>query len=204
MMKRIVLAVAVLLFGGISMVQAQTQAKNRDAIKAAEKLFAAMKAEELYQQQVKAAIDEQLSKNPQFKSFRPQIESAISKGMPWKKVQKDLCKIYAKKLTADELTKIAEFYQTPTGAKMVDKITDKSFSLDKLQSDPTTISEIFTPEELTEIMTFLQTPAGMKLAMNGQELAKQTEDYLKKESQKVLKSAAKKAAADMLAKGMRR
>ena len=188
------LVVTVLLFGLIATIQAQTP----DALKAIDRFFTAIKAEALYTNQIKTVVDAQVKKNPKLGSYRAQIDDAINKNMSWSLVKKDIGKIYVREFTADDLNKIADFYQTPAGTKLFEKMTDQKISWSKILEDPTLMTEMFSETELTEIVQFMQTPAGLKLAEKMPVLTKKTEDFLKQKAQKTIDKEAKKTLASMM------
>jgi len=200
MMKTMMtVAAAVVLFGGLLAfpVQAQT---NASAIKAAQHFFVVVKVEEQYNQMMKKNLDTEMQKKPQFAQFRPQIEAALHKGMPWSKVKVKFAQIYAKEMTADDIDKTAEFYQSPAGGKLFKKVTDGSLKLDKLQQNPMEVASQFSQEELQQIMTFMATPSGTKLVAKGQVIANNCQAYVKKEVEKCLKAAAGKVFMEAMAK----
>ena len=198
-MKKRIFWVAVMM--GLSLAGApavQAAPANPGAFKAAQELFEAINGEELFQQGTKAAIDKQVQGNPQYAKYRPRIEKAIAAKLPWKKLQRDLARIYARELTAADLGSITEFYKTPAGLKLAQKTLDKSVSWDKVKANPASLAGSFTPEEMTQIAAFVQTPAGAKLVAKGPELSQNTERYFDKNIKKIVEAEAQQVIAEMM------
>ena len=183
---------------GVGLMPVVLAQANPGAAKAALGMFEAINAEELFQQTIKTAIDQQVQGNPKFAKYRPRIEQAMADGLPWKKVKRDLARFYVRELTADDLTQITVFYQTPAGLKLAQKTMDKSVTWDKVQSDPASLTARFTPEEMAQVTAFVQTPVGAKLVVKGPVVAQNVERYLNKNAKRIIDTEVKKVIADIM------
>lgn len=197
-MKRFGLWLAMMGLGMGAMSAVQAAPANAGAFKAALGMFDAINAEDLFQQTIKVAIDKQVQGNPQYAKYRPRIEKAIADKLPWKKVKRDLARIYTRELTVADITQITEFYQTPAGLKLAQKTMDKTLSWNKVKDDPTSLATVFTPEEMAQIATFVQTPAGAKLVTKGPELSQNAEKYFDKNIKKIVEVEAQQVIAEMM------
>jgi len=187
-MKTLVV-IAVTIFTSLFAAELQAQI-NPEAQKAVQNLFGVTKAEDLYNQKMQEYLNAELKKKPQFAQYRPQIESALNKGMSWNKVKTELAKIYAREMTADEINKTADFYKTTAGYKFFQKIVDGTLSWSKVQQDQTILTKNFKPDEIQQIATFATSPTGLKMMQKGPIIAQNSEAYLKKQADKCIKSAA--------------
>ena len=86
---------------------------------AAYTLLATMNMKESYEGMITRITQMQVQSNPQLKTIEPTIHAFFTKYMGWEAQRGDIAALYAKNYTAEELTELNKFYQTPLGQKTV-------------------------------------------------------------------------------------
>ncbi len=90
-----------------------------EKVKAAEELLDSMNMKNSYIATLNNAVDALVERDDRLKRARDKIYAFYQKYLGWDKIKSDIAKIYAKYYSVDELKKIAEFYKTPTGQKVL-------------------------------------------------------------------------------------
>ena len=118
-MKRIIaLALALGLMAGSPALAAQ----DTDAQAAALRLLDAMDMETMLVQGVDISLDAQLKQNPELGPYREIIRSFLARHMSYGALRLKLSEIYASELSAEDLDAAAEFYRTPAGRNIMEKM----------------------------------------------------------------------------------
>ncbi len=89
--------------------------------KAAEELLKVMKVDQQLEASIDQSLDVQIKANPALEPFKAVMKKFLSKHMGWESLKDEIISIYADAFEEDELKKIREFYETPTGKKMIEK-----------------------------------------------------------------------------------
>jgi hypothetical protein len=89
---------------------------------AAEKLLVISKTEETMKKSIQNMLDLQTKQQPVLKPLRPAMEKFFEKHLSYASIKDELIELYVAEFTEEELTGLAEFYQTPLGKKAVEKL----------------------------------------------------------------------------------
>lgn len=111
---------AALLAATTLMVRADAPTPERK--QAAMDLLLVMKMDVVMDDMIKQMLDAQIQSNPDIARFRPQMEAFFAKYISWAALKDDLASIYAEEFTEDEMKEIGNFYKTPTGQKLAQKL----------------------------------------------------------------------------------
>ena len=66
-----------------------------------------------------AQLEYEIKAVPELGKYRPQLTEFYKKAFSYKELESDLCALYMKHYTAEELQQLSAFYKTPVGKKMV-------------------------------------------------------------------------------------
>lgn len=72
---------------------------------------------EMLERAFAAQLETQFKALPELEKIRSQLTEFYRKAFAFKELEKDLCALYMKHYTADELRQITAFYRTPAGRK---------------------------------------------------------------------------------------
>lgn len=97
---------------------------DNDSKKEAEILLDSMKLDIALEKIINQTLDAQLQQNPTLAPFKPVMLQFFKKHMSYESLKPDIVAIYSDAFTAAELKEINEFYKTPTGAKVVEKMPE--------------------------------------------------------------------------------
>jgi len=97
----------------------KTTVSAHAANSAAYTLLATMNMKESYEGMITRITQMQIEANPQLKAIEPMIHAFFTKYMGWEALRGDIAALYAKNYTAEELTQLSKFYQTPLGQKTI-------------------------------------------------------------------------------------
>ncbi len=103
----------------VTKVAPKTTVSAHAANSAAYTLLATMNMKESYEGMITRITQMQIQSNPQLKAIEPTIHAFFTKYMGWEAQRGDIAALYAKNYTAEELTELNKFYQTPLGQKTV-------------------------------------------------------------------------------------
>lgn len=101
----------------VTKVAPKTTVSAHAANSAAYTLLATMNMKESYEGMITRITQMQIQSNPQLKAIEPTIHAFFTKYMGWEAQRGDIAALYAKNYTAEELTELNKFYQTPLGQK---------------------------------------------------------------------------------------
>jgi hypothetical protein len=91
---------------------------------AARELLRAMRAEELTRGGRDAMVDVMVQTNPALAGYRDVISEWANKVLTWKAMEPGIIDAYKSVFTAAEMRKVAEFYRTPEGQKLLEKMPE--------------------------------------------------------------------------------
>jgi hypothetical protein len=91
---------------------------------AARELLKAMRVQEIAKTGAGAMVDVMVQSNPQLQPFRDVITECSDKVMTWDAMAPGMIDAYKSAFTTDEMRKIAAFYKTPEGRKLLDKMPE--------------------------------------------------------------------------------
>ena len=114
----VALTLALSLMAGMPAVAAQ----DTDGQAAAMRLLDAMDMETVLGQSIDVSLDAMLNQNPELGPYRGVMRAFFAKHMSYSALKPKLSEIYASELSAAELDAATEFYRTPTGRKLMEKM----------------------------------------------------------------------------------
>ncbi|MFC3096030.1 DUF2059 domain-containing protein [Alteromonas sediminis] len=97
-----------------------------------DRLFTAMQADQMTQQmwtqmqglfsQMTQDLNVDAAANEIIKQYQKELVSLLQQEMSWEKMAPEIRHIYAQNFTVDEITKMAEFYESPAGQAFVERM----------------------------------------------------------------------------------
>lgn len=73
---------------------------------------------EMLKRSFDAQLENEIRALPELEKYRPQLAEFYSKAFSFKELEPDLCALYMKHYTQEEMKQITAFYKTPVGKKM--------------------------------------------------------------------------------------
>lgn len=110
-MKKILLCSALLVF--VSLGAYGTSSHRRAALD----MMQASGVPEMLKRAFEAQLESQFKAVPELEKLRPQLTEFYRKAFSFKELENDLCALYMKHYTQEELQQITAFYKTPAGKK---------------------------------------------------------------------------------------
>jgi hypothetical protein len=92
--------------------------------KAAEALLESTNVAKQLQSSIDQSVDIQVKANPQLAGKSAVLKKFFSMYMSWDSLKDDMIKIYTDAFSEEELKKITEFYKSPVGKKMIEKMPE--------------------------------------------------------------------------------
>jgi len=89
---------------------------------AAERLFASMDMQSAMATVIDTTLDTQIAQKPELAPFKGVMHDFFAKYMSYEALKPQLIEAYAAEFTATELNEAADFYETPTGKKLLAKL----------------------------------------------------------------------------------
>ncbi len=89
---------------------------------AAEQLLKAADVEKNLEKVIDVVLEQQLKANPQLAPAKVVMQKFFKRHLSYTALKDDMIKLYVEEFTEDELKKLADFYATPLGKKMVTKM----------------------------------------------------------------------------------
>lgn len=105
-------------------VKAQTATPpSASSLKAAEEMLTVSGASEQFNKNIKTVIDQYSAQVPEDKRavFVKVMNEFLTKYISWDILKHDICVMYAREFTEDELKQLTAFYKTPLGTKLNQK-----------------------------------------------------------------------------------
>ena len=94
--------------------------------RAASEMMRAGCVPEMLERSFSAQLESQIKALPELEKIRPQLEAFYRKAFSFKELEADLCTLYMKHFSLEEMRRITEFYRTPAGRKKA--VTDVKLS----------------------------------------------------------------------------
>jgi uncharacterized protein len=95
--------------------------------KAAENLLITMEVDKSLPKIAEQVVETQLQQNPQLAPQRDILQRFLNKYLNWESVKEDTITAYTQEFTEPELKKLTEFYKTPVGKKVSEKMPKLAF-----------------------------------------------------------------------------
>jgi hypothetical protein len=100
----------------------RAHADDASHLAAAKHLLNMMNMAELMDQTVVQAIDAQVKGNPQMSPYRETMLAFFRKYASWEQIEGDVTKSYVENFSEAELSEVTQFYKTPTGKKVLQRM----------------------------------------------------------------------------------
>jgi hypothetical protein len=120
--------------------------------KAAENLLLVMEVDKSLPQIVDQVVENQLKHNPQLAPQQDILQRFLTKYLNWESVKEDTITVYTQVFTETELKQLTEFYTTPLGKKVHEKMPQLTFiagqiGLQKAQAHHTELQQMIEKEK---------------------------------------------------------
>lgn len=119
---------------------------------AAENLLIVMEVDKSLEPLAEQVVENQLKRNPQLTPQREILQKFLTKYLSWASVRQETISAYTHEFTETELKQLTEFYTTPLGKKVHEKMPQLAFiagqiGLQKAQANHTELQQMIEKEK---------------------------------------------------------